>query len=177
MNKRELLETMRAERERWEGTLAEVDPARLEEPGVEGIWSVKDLVAHMIGWERWAGGQLAARTRGRRSTAVELYGRPKPPEIEQWRDFDRFNAWTVEGFHDRTPADVLAESRAVFARLLATVEACPERDLTDRRSQYPGFEWNEGEPMAEAVAELSYRHWRLHAPSVRAWLDRRGATH
>jgi len=92
MNKRELLGTMRAERERWEGLLVKVDPARLGEPGVEGVWSVKDLVAHMIGWERWAGGQLAARARGKAPTALELYGRPKPREIEQWRDFDRFNA-------------------------------------------------------------------------------------
>jgi len=118
---------------------------------------------------------LAARGRGKRPTALELYGRPKPREIEQWRDFDRFNAWTVEGYRDRDPADVLAESRAVFAHLLAAVEACPDRDLTDHRRQYLGFEWNEGEPMAEVVAELSYRHWRLHAPSVRAWLDRWGA--
>jgi len=55
------------------------------------------------------------------------------------------------------------------------VEVCPDHDLTDHRRLYLGFEWNEGEPLTEAIAELSYRHWQLHTPSVRAWLDRHDA--
>ena len=38
---------LRTERARWNALLAQIDPARMEEPGVEGTWSMKELIAHL----------------------------------------------------------------------------------------------------------------------------------
>lgn len=70
-SKAELLATLRAERVRWEALLAEVDGARMTEPGVEGEWSVKDAIAHITVYERWLVEWLGAARRG---------AAPAPPE-------------------------------------------------------------------------------------------------
>src|SRR5579884_1100926 len=43
---------LKAERARWDALLAQVGADRMEEPGVEGAWSVKEIVAHLTWYER-----------------------------------------------------------------------------------------------------------------------------
>lgn len=41
---------MDAGRERLDACLASLDPQALLRPGVVGNWSVKDILAHLVGW-------------------------------------------------------------------------------------------------------------------------------
>jgi|GEM_PF-4632218 len=43
------LQEMEVGRRRWKDVLSQIDPSTLEEPGVEGIWSIKQIVAHILG--------------------------------------------------------------------------------------------------------------------------------
>ena len=43
---------LRDERAKWDALLAQVLPERIDIPGVEGTWSVKDLVAHLTWYEQ-----------------------------------------------------------------------------------------------------------------------------
>ena len=45
------LSIMQAERAEWEALLARVEEARMTEPGIEGPWSVKDIVAHLTWYD------------------------------------------------------------------------------------------------------------------------------
>lgn len=47
MTKNELLNLLRLARAEWDALLASIDEARMREPGVEGDWSIKDLIAHV----------------------------------------------------------------------------------------------------------------------------------
>src|SRR5690348_3946516 len=47
-----LVGILQTERARWNALLAQVSPDRMEESGVEGAWSVKELVAHLTWYER-----------------------------------------------------------------------------------------------------------------------------
>src|SRR5215210_7365241 len=49
MTKAQLLETLRAERSRWEALLAEVGEARMTTPLPASWWSIKDVIAH-VAW-------------------------------------------------------------------------------------------------------------------------------
>ena len=53
-SKIELLEQMEAGRMQWDNVLAQISTSALEDPGVEGIWSIKQIVAHILGYEEWA---------------------------------------------------------------------------------------------------------------------------
>src|SRR5262249_36572770 len=43
---------LREKREHWNALVAQVEPDRMEIAGVEGDWSVKDLIAHLTWYER-----------------------------------------------------------------------------------------------------------------------------
>ena len=54
MNKSELLSGLQEEYQQWEALLEQIGPTRMDQPGVNGQWSFKDLVAHVNGpWESW----------------------------------------------------------------------------------------------------------------------------
>jgi hypothetical protein len=53
MKKSELLTRLREAYQRWEAFLDQVGLARMDQPGVNGDWSMKDIIAHLTGWNRW----------------------------------------------------------------------------------------------------------------------------
>jgi hypothetical protein len=68
----------------------------------------------------------------------------------------------------RPASEVLAEADAVFAHLLAVIEACPQDVLNDpRRLGLPAdmVPWM-------GVADNSYAHYRQHEAALRTWLER-----
>lgn len=50
MTKAELIDWLRERHREWEGWLAEIGLARMDRPGVNGAWTMKDMVAHHTGW-------------------------------------------------------------------------------------------------------------------------------
>src|SRR4051812_26537970 len=56
-----LLLAMETGRSEWETLLSQIDEHALLAPGVEGVWSVKQIVAHIAGYEEWAAAFLTDR--------------------------------------------------------------------------------------------------------------------
>lgn len=52
MKKAELLHWLWEENQQWEAFLDQIGPTRMDQPGVTGHWSIKDIVAHLTGWQR-----------------------------------------------------------------------------------------------------------------------------
>jgi uncharacterized protein (TIGR03083 family) len=158
MTKARLLETLRARRAEWNTLLAEVPPERMTEPGVAGEWSVKDIVAHLLFYERWLADRLHERLRGEAYAGSET----------DYMPFDEVNERVYQQNRHRSAEDVLAESRDVFQRLVAGLEAQPEEFLI----QPQHFE---GAPQPVVIWQLLranvYDHYGQHAPSIRNWLD------
>ena len=71
MRKAELGNWLQEEYRQWEGFLDQIEPTRMDQPGVNGDWSMKDIVAHLTGWNRW----LVARLQ----TAQRNEPEPPPP--------------------------------------------------------------------------------------------------
>ena len=70
--KAELVDAMRAKRAAWEALLDEVGEARMIEPGVDGEWSVKDVIAHVTVYERWTLNRLQPGLRGEQYVRSDL---------------------------------------------------------------------------------------------------------
>ena len=51
MNKRELLDELESSRERFLELIDDLADDAFEEPGVNGAWSLKDVLAHLTRWE------------------------------------------------------------------------------------------------------------------------------
>jgi hypothetical protein len=161
MRKADLLAELKSENEAWEGLLADIGADRMEEPGVAGAWSIKDIVAHLAAWRR--------RTVGRIEAVANGQPEPAPSWPAELHEDDEINAW----FHARDRAksvrDVLAESRGVFQQLVSAVAKLPEDAVSDPAR----FPWMEGAPLSGA-AFFGHFHDE-HEADMRAFLSRQPA--
>ncbi|HEX9036147.1 MAG TPA: ClbS/DfsB family four-helix bundle protein [Ktedonobacterales bacterium] len=155
-SKAQLLADLDTEQAGWEALLAEIGAEHMEQPGVAGEWSIKDIVAHLTSWRR--------RTVGRFQAALRHEPEPAPEWQAELQTDDEINAWFYAADRDRPLADVLRDSRAVFDQLVETLAAFPEADLHDPAR----FPWLEGETWNGAV--LFGHFHEEHEPDMRAWL-------
>ena len=155
MNRAAFLAELRAGRAEWDETLARIDEARMTEPGVEGAWSAKDVVAHVAWHER----EMAAMLRERDANAgSDLWDLP----------LDERNTAIYAKYRDLPLDAVLAEGRAAYATLLPEVEGLADEDLNaPKRYRNMPADWIPW----QVLAGNTYEHYREHAASLRKWLD------
>ena len=155
----QLLEVMRTARSNWEALLAEVGEARLTEPGVEGDWSLKDIIAHITYFETWATDNVMAFRRGE----------PRPQSEYKGLEIDEENARLYERLRAKPLTQVLQESQASFQRSIEAVQGLRDEDLYDPGfTRVPDADWT----VFDLVAGDTFEHYNDHSTSVRAWLDR-----
>ncbi|HWE64466.1 MAG TPA: DinB family protein [Chloroflexota bacterium] len=157
MSAARLVAILRRERAQWDALLAMVGQERMDLPGVEGEWSVKQIVAHLT----WYEGVVVEGARQLLSTGTFIRTGLRALSL------DERNAILAAQSQSRPVRDVLAESEQVFGQLLAVVAGCPDEILNDpRRLGLPEdvVPWT-------LVANNSYAHYQEHAPAIRAWLD------
>jgi hypothetical protein len=151
------LETAHA---RWVAILDEIGPARMLTPGVEGDWTVKDVIAHVTYYER------VVRDRLQASLAGQEFVRPDY-ESPQGLSMDDRNAWIYARIKDLPLDEVLHESQAVYPPILAAVQTLTDADLNDPAR----FPWQGGSALWEWIEGDVYEHYRDHTANLRAWLD------
>jgi hypothetical protein len=149
-----ILEAIRRDWAAWQNLVERVGP-RLDEPGVEGDWSVKDIVAHIGAYER-----LLLRALG--GNAREY---PEPPAEVDMADMDQRNAWFHTVDRSRTVDEVLAEADDVHQRLVAAIEARSDHDLHELRI-YP---WSD-RPLWRVIVGETFDHYGQHLEPLRTWL-------
>jgi hypothetical protein len=165
-DKTTLLNNLKTERAAWEALVAQVGEAHLTDPGVEGDWSVKDVIAHIAAYEEWTADQLRAVARGER----EAYISDAIPAAARGLDVDARNAIIFEATRTQSLAKGLAQARATFDGLVAAIEALPEDALSEPNRSG----WTKEQPLLEPVAGNTYEHYHEHIPLLEAWLARRG---
>ena len=158
MNKAELLRELQEEYQNWQALLDQIGPARMDQPGVAGAWSIKDIVAHLTGWRRRTVGRLQALQRGQPE--------PAPPWPAHLQTDDDINAWIYQSRQSDSVSEVLDESHQVFQQLLAVIESLPE----DVLAEVHRLPWMEGQPFN--AAEFFAHFHEEHESDMRAWLTR-----
>ena len=158
MDKSKLLTGLQEEYRTWQTLLDDIGIARMDQPGVTGHWSIKDIVAHLTGWRRRTVARLQALERGDPE--------PPPPWPAHLQTDDEINAWIYESNHGRSVREVLDESHQVFEQLLAAIEALPEDVLAEVRR----LPWLEGQPFS--AAEFFAHFHQEHEVDMCAWLAR-----
>jgi hypothetical protein len=155
----QLLEAMHAARSNWEALLAEAGEGRLAEPGVEGNWSLKDIIAHITYFETWAADNVLAFRRGE----------PQPQSEYKGLEIDEENARLYERFRAKPLDQVLQDSRTTFQRSIEAVQGLRDADLYD--PEFTGIP-NADFTVFDLIEGDTFEHYNDHGASVRAWLDR-----
>lgn len=122
-------------------------------PGVQGNWSVRDILAHVTTWDEEALAHLPTVAAG---------GRP-PRYSTTYGGIDAFNALMTERKRQLTLEEVLRQLDAVHETLVAYVAAAPP-ELVDRETRF-----------RRRLRLDSYAHYPKHAKAIRAWRERTGA--
>jgi uncharacterized protein (TIGR03083 family) len=140
---------------------------RLDEPGVVEGWSVRDMLAHMAGYERYVAAAIFADLTGVPATNQDFYGRDDAPSEADDANDDTSNAWVV-AYARQQPLDaVLEEFRWAHNRLVEAVDACDEADFDDP-ARFPSML---GKSLAAVLPNQCWGHHREHLPQLVDWLS------
>jgi len=131
----------------------------MDQPGVNGQWSIKDLVAHLTGWQP----RLIARIQAAQHNEPE----PPPPWPAHLQTEDEVNAWIYESNRKRSVREVLDESHQMFQQLIAVIEGLPD-DVRIEQEWHLVCLGDKRFPIGEF-----FDHFHDdHEPDVRTWLAR-----
>jgi hypothetical protein len=156
-DKAELLANIQAGYDQLEALLASLSEEQMMRPGVNGSWSVKDNLAHLSVWQTYQ----AARQEG------VLDGIEPPDPAPGCKTEDEENEFYYQQYKDRPLAEVLAEFRASYQRVLAATRALSWEALNDP------FPWagNDAPPVGAYTMGNTYGHYELHREMIENWLE------
>jgi hypothetical protein len=159
MNKSELLKALEDTREQFMDAIENLPEGALEEPGVVGEWSIKQVIDHLSRWEAEVVKLLWQARQGLRPTT--LLATP---------DYEPINLrWAAEALN-RPLERVLDDFHGTRAQTILRVEAFSDKDLTDPQ-RYP---WAGGRPLAQWIADDSFAHEAEHANEILKWRRDKG---
>ena len=150
MDKREFIDRVKSERELWNELLSQVPDDQMLTPGVEGDWSVKDVLAHVMWYEREMIGVLKARA----LVGSDLWALP----------LDERNAAVHGEVSGMSLEEVRAEAACVFPTLVEQLELLPEEALHDAAhfADMPA-EW----APSVVIGSNTFSHYPQHTESIR----------
>jgi hypothetical protein len=155
MDKDKLLDSIIKERARWEAVLEEVGSERMTESGVVGVWSVKDLIAHVT----WSENEML-KLLGDRSlrNASRLWELP----------LDERNRIVYEENRGRSLDDVMEEAVQMYQGVLEEIQALSQEDLHNP-SHYEGMpsDWIPW----QIIMGNTYKHYAEHTKDITNWLE------
>jgi hypothetical protein len=165
MKKAELLHELQQENRQWQALLDQIGAVRMDQSGVNGDWSMKDIVAHLTGWNHW----LVVRLQAAQRSEPE----PPPPWPAHLQTDDEINAWIYESNRGRSVREILDESHHVFQQLLTVIEGLPDEvriDPLHQKGRVYLLVWLANQRFA--ASEFFDHFHDDHEPDVRTWLVR-----
>ncbi len=144
-----LLHRLDETRSKIEQLLPEIDPQKEIYPG----WTIKDMLAHMTGWDDATIDSLRAHVVDR------------PPSLEAIRSLDEYNARTVTSRQDLDYDHVLKEWRLTRQVLRTVIEQMPE----DKFFSPLIVPWGEKATVTYLV-DMFRDHEEEHTQDIHTWL-------
>jgi hypothetical protein len=160
MNRAELLQQLEEGRERFLDAIEGLSEAALQQPGVAGDWSVKDILAHLARWEAELVKLLWQAQHGEKPNTVHF----------TQRDVDETNARWHRQSQSRPLDRVLDDFHGVRVQTTRRIESLPAGAL-ENPAAYP---WLAGKPLWEWIAGDSFEHEAEHEVQIRNWRQESG---
>jgi hypothetical protein len=131
----------------FEESYAGLSDAQLMKPGVTGVWSVRDILAHVTTWEEEALTHLP----------LILEGGTPPRYSVRYGGIDAFNALMTEQKADLSLAAVRRQLEETHRRLIDFVRRAPED------------QWRRETRFRRRLRLDTYSHYPQHAEAIRQW--------
>lgn len=129
-----------------------------ETAGACGIWSVKDIIAHLASYEQVLVDVLATFTSDSPTPALNTF-------IELGGEFNDFE---VNRRKEKTIQDVLAEFNDAHARVMSLIVGIPSETLRKTGTlPWYGMDY----PLDDVIVYMYYGHKREHSAQIAAFRD------
>jgi hypothetical protein len=172
-----LLDRIDRAHDEYESAIAAISDDCLLAPNTIGTWSVRDVMAHVGGDQRWMAGQLEALRAGEEPTSQSCYGDDLPQPEGDWSSQDARNAWQRERFAALSLAEVRSMAAEAHERLIAAIKSFTDGQLSDKLAIAnlgttahirPAKNGEQGWPLVEWIGGVTYRHYAEHLEDIRA---------
>jgi len=154
------LESMLAQ---WEALLAGLSLDQISAPVLDDGWSVKDVVAHLMAWQKITYARLEAGRQGNQPAFPEL---PAGADPDSDDTLEAVNQHFYQLYRDQPWERIHTGWRDGFQRILETTRAMPESELMELGR----YDWLPDYPLA-AVLQGTYEHHEDHYGWLTDWLD------
>ncbi|MCC6301139.1 MAG: hypothetical protein IT314_17755 [Anaerolineales bacterium] len=166
MTRKQFIEKLMRERDKFELTLNRVGfTRRMTLKGVSGKWSIKDILAHILGYELYIADRMneilheQAYTPCKTQTALDAF-----LDEHGYPDFgspllgdDAPNAWVVEKYKNVSLEDVVTQEMQVFSSIVSMLEKMPQKMIEQHN-------------ILDRVANNTFKHYREHLRDIRQWM-------
>ena len=159
MNKMELFDALETSREGFLELIDDLRDDAFEEPGVNGAWSLKDVLAHLTRWEAELVKLLWQVSQGQVPTSAHFSG----------IGIDKLNDKWYSEMQARRLEMVLEDYHSVRNQTMRRLENFTDQDLNDLKR----YRWLGGRPLWAWVASDSYEHENEHSIQIMAWKEKR----
>lgn len=160
MTKDDVVDALEDSHEQFLDALEGLSDEQMQEPGVVGGWSVKDLVSHLSAWEAELVKLLWQVQQGQRPSSAQFSSTP----------VDELNALWHEETAGRDLERALADFHAVRKQTIRRVESFSDRDLNDPQR----YAWAKGQPLYKIIGDDSFEHEAEHVQQIQEWRAGRG---
>ena len=141
------------------GSIEGFPASEWETPGVCGVWSTKDVLAHLASHEQVLTDVLAGFAGANGSGALDLYMSQGP----------EFNDFQVAERRDKTPGEVLDELNSAHTRNMSLVSKIGTETLRQAGTlPWYGMEY----ALDDLIVYGFYGHKREHSAQIAVFLDR-----
>ena len=159
-SKAELLAEARKEHDALAGLVSSLAAAQLDEPGLVGAWSAREVLAHIAEWQAMVLRWLAAGERGETPHV--------PADGFTWSQLPALNEVIRQRSAGRSVDETLALWEASHRATLATIEALPEAALFERGL----YAWMNRNTLAAYFTSATSSHDRWARTEIRKGLRR-----
>ena len=153
LSKEEILAKIRSEHELLTTSSEGIATERYLQPGIEGNWTLKDVLAHITAWEQRMIEWLADAKSGE-----------VPPIPQTWDEVHALNAESYEKMKNQPLSQIQDKFQRSFVETVLAVESTSPEML--ETPNY--FEWRDG-ALWPMVAHNTFYHYKEHREAIQKW--------
>ncbi|MBS4196642.1 DinB family protein [Lederbergia citri] len=154
VGKAELLRRLHYGYKHFNTSIGRLSPEQMEIPGVNGKWSIKEVISHFIAHEQFALSELRFALAGKQYKAEET-------------NIDRFNEAAVAERRDWTVEQVQQSWDDSFREVIAVVKELPDTAF----DPWGGFTRILGDTVDGALGNNTYSHYEEHLLTIMPWIE------
>lgn len=153
--KTEVLELIRSAHDELEQAVGRLTDEQISAPTGDGVWSVKDHLAHITAWERVL---LRSHIEGQ-PYAQAVEGDEPLPDV---KTVDEINDWFYQQSKDKSVAEVRANFQRMYQDVIFTIQQVSETELLEGHSKV-----RPEASILEVIASNTWEHYAEHTATIR----------